>query len=126
MNNHKIQNILSLDSKDRYDYLIRKVADFEQIFLIGDEKDTYVTLGNGDVECIPVWPEFGFAQLFLKMDWEKYTIKMVELDKFLPWLDQLDKEGYQIAGFPNMDYNATIVRPSEMKKHLLSECEQYE
>ena len=51
---------------------------------------------------------------------------MVELNAFLEWLDALEIEGYFIGGFPNREFNAILVKPSEMKNHLIFECEQYE
>ena len=94
MNTKKLENVLKLDSKDRYGYLIRKVADFQTIFLICDSFGGLITIGDNSSKCIPVWPEKEFAELFLTDDWSKYKVKSFDLDKFLIWLDKPTSEKY--------------------------------
>ena len=126
MEKQRIKDILNLESKDRYDYLIRKVAEYEQVFLIGGGKGSYVTLGNNEVRCIPVWPEFEIAKQFLVDDWQRHQIKMIKLESFLVWLDKLEDEVYLVAAFPNKDFKSITVRPHVLKKDLVAEIEQYE
>ncbi len=126
MSNKKIENVLNLKPSDRYGYLIRKVADFEQIFLISDKNGDYVTCGNDETECIPVWPELEFAKEFLNANWKDFNVVLLELNPFLKWLDRLEIEGYLIGGFPNREFNSIVVKPTEMKNHLIYEIEQYE
>ncbi|EAQ51298.1 DUF2750 domain-containing protein [Leeuwenhoekiella blandensis] len=126
MSNKKVENILNLKASDRYAYLVRKVADFEQLFLISDKNGNYVTCGTEETKCIPVWPELDFAREFLNSDWRDFNVVMIELNIFLDWLDRLEMEGYFIGGFPNREFNAIVVKPNEMKSHLIFECSQYE
>lgn len=42
----QLESVFKLESKERYGYLIRRVADFEEIFLITDKKGNYITCGN--------------------------------------------------------------------------------
>jgi hypothetical protein len=126
MNEQKLNNVFNLDAKERYGYLIKKVADFEQIFLIADGKGNYVTCGTDDLECIPVWPEMAFAMQFLNSDWKDLSIVRIELNPFLEWLEKLESENIYIGGFPNTAFNAIVVKPIEMKNHLIFECQQYE
>ncbi|WP_295181277.1 DUF2750 domain-containing protein, partial [uncultured Christiangramia sp.] len=72
MNKKKVDNVIKLSCKDRYGYLIRKVADFEKIFLICDSFGGLVTIGDSNLKSIPVWPEKEFAELFLTNDWKNY------------------------------------------------------
>ncbi len=126
MNEKKLNNVLSLEPKERYGYLIQKVADFEEIFVITDTVDAFVTVGDSDMKCIPVWPEHDFAKEFLTDDWADFKIKTLSLNEFYDWLDKLEMENYHIAGFPNKDLNSIVVKPQEIKSHLIYECDQYE
>ena len=126
LSNKKIENVFNLKPAERYGYLIRKVADFEQIFLISDKNGNYVTCGSDETECIPVWPEMEFAKEFLNSDWKDFNVVMIELNSFLEWLDKLELEGFFIGGFPNRVFNSIVIKPNEMKNHLIYECEQYE
>ena len=126
MNQQKINNIFALDSKERYGYLLRKVADFETIYLIADNEDKYVMIGSNGLSVIPVWPEQEFAELFLTDDWKDYKVVEYDIHDFMKWLTDLEKERVDIAGFPNSDFNTAHVSAVDMKNHLLFELSQYE
>lgn len=57
----QLESVFKLESKKRYGYLIRKIADFEEVFLIADKKGKYVTCGNDNEMIIPIWPQLKFA-----------------------------------------------------------------
>jgi hypothetical protein len=126
MSNSKIDNVFNLNAQERYGYLIRKVADFEQIFLISQNDGAPVELGIEENKCIPVWPESEFAASFLIDDWESYQVNVIEIDDFLEWLEEVKLEEYLIAVFPNRKLNAVIVDPLKIKEHINTERSQYE
>ncbi len=125
MNQQKINNIFALDSKERYGYLLRKVADFETIYLIADDKDKYVMIGSDDLSVIPVWPEQEFAELFLTDAWKDYKVVEYDIHDFMEWLTDLEKEKVDLAGFPNLEFKTVHVSAVDMKNHLLFELSQY-
>ncbi|WP_026777915.1 DUF2750 domain-containing protein [Polaribacter sp. Hel_I_88] len=122
----QLESVFKLESKERYGYLIRKIADFEQVFLITDKKGNFVTCGNKDELIIPIWSELEFAQELIKKEWKKCRIKKVELTDFIIWMDKLETENYLVGGFPNQKLNSIVVKPIEIKNHLIFECKQYE
>ena len=126
MNQQKINNIFALDSKDRYGYLLRKVADFETIYLIADREEQYVMIGSNDINVLPVWPEKEFAELFLTDTWKGYEVIEYDIYNFLDWLDELEKEKVELAGFPNSEFNTVHVSAIDMKNHLIYELNQHE
>jgi hypothetical protein len=119
-------NILNLSPQDRYRYFIRKVADFEEVWLI-HENGQYVTLGDKEEQiAIPVWPEKEFAELMLTDDWKTYTVENMDVHDFVEWLDTLEEEGNKVAGFPDIELKGVVVTADEMKNHLIYELQQYE
>ena len=126
MHPDKLRNIQNLSPQDRYGYFIRKVADFEEVWLIHDNGQ-YVTLGDKEEQiAIPVWPEKEFAEQVLTGDWKDYTAESKNVHDFVEWLDTLEEEGYKIAGFPGIDLKGVVVTADEMKNHLIYELQQYE
>ncbi|OUJ68579.1 hypothetical protein BXP70_27850 [Hymenobacter crusticola] len=65
MNPHKRQAILNLPAPERYGYLLRKVADFEAIWLIRDPEGITMLTDDSGQAMLPVWPEQAFAALLL-------------------------------------------------------------
>jgi hypothetical protein len=126
MNQQKIKNVFALDSAERYGYLIRKVADFETIYLIADNDDMFVMIGSDGNNVIPVWPEKEFAELFLTDDWKEYKVVEYSVNEFMDLLDDLEKDKIELAGFPNQDLNTVHISAIDMKNHLLYEISQYE
>src|SRR4029079_11785185 len=109
MHPDKQKNVLNLPPQDRYGYLIRNVADFEEVWLIHDNGQ-YVTLGDKDEQiAVPVWPEKEFAEIMLTDDWKQYSVKCMDVRRFIDWLDKLEEQHYTIAGFPSTDLNSVIV-----------------
>ena len=102
----QLESVFKLDQKERYGYLIKKIADFEQIFLIADKKGNYVTCGTNNEMVIPIWPEFDFALKLTETEWLNCDVKMVELKEFMKWMDKLEDENYLIGGFPNQVLNS--------------------
>jgi len=126
MHPDKKVNILNLSPQDRYGYFIRKVADFEEVWLIKDNGQ-YVTLDDKEEQiAIPVWPEKEFAELMLTDDWKSYTVECKNIHDFVVWLETLEEEGYKIAGFPDIHLKGVVVTADVMKNHLLYELHQYE
>jgi len=122
----KVNNILALSCEDRYGYFIRKVTDFEEVWLIKDGEQ-YATFGDEKEQItIPVFPEEYFAELLLTDSWNSFSAEKISLDYFMNWLDKLQVEKIQIAGFPRPDFSSVVVAPIEMKNHLLIELDQYE
>jgi hypothetical protein len=126
MHPDKIKNILALSAEDRYGYFIRNVADFEEVWLI-KHNDKFVMLGDkAEQLVIPVWPEKEFAELLLTKEWETYIVEKMDLSDFMIWLDKLNQENINLAGFPKDDLTAVVVNAEEMKNHLIYELQKYE
>ena len=125
MNEKKYRNIIKLNNAERYDYLVRKVADFQTIFLIYGKFWQMSTSNIHGTECILVFPEKDFAQEHIKLEKSK-NVKRKDLYKFINWLEKDKSNELNLAVFPNQNNEARIVNSSEFKNDLLKECEQYE
>ena len=126
MNPKKIENILRLSDQERSDYLIRKVADFEEIYMIYESMDAMCSISVNGQECIPVFPELEFAENFKNISPKYKKVKILPLNTFFEWLDKPSSGEMQFAVFPDNKLNAAIVSASDLKDSLLEECEQYE
>ena len=125
MHEKKYENIIKLSKHERYKYLIRKVADFETIYLIyGDLSEMYVSFISGS-ECVLVFPEKGFAEIYVSQN-ANSKVKEEELYQFLDWLEKDKTNELNIAVFPNMQNDARIVNATKFRKDIVEEGKQYE
>ena len=124
MNEKKYQNIIKLNNTERYDYLVRKVADFETIFLIYGKFWQMSTSNIQGMECVLVFPEKDFAKEHIKLEKSK-RVKKKDLYRFINWLEKDESNELNLAIFPNQNNESRIVNSIELKNDLLKECEQY-
>ncbi len=125
MHKKKYQNIIELNNAERYDYLVRKVADFENIYLIYGKFWQMSTSNINGIECVLVFPEKNFAERHIKLEKSK-SVKKMDLYKFINWLEKDKSDELNLAVFPNQQNEVKIVNSSQLKIDLLKECEQYE
>lgn len=122
----KIENILSQTAKERYEYFIRKVSDFEQVW--GLYNDGWATAGNNEGQKgISFWPEAEFAELCATDKWSNYEVKEIKLDVYLrKWLVGMHKDGIDAIIFSTPNDKGVFVKPDKLLKDINEELEQYE
>ncbi len=123
---NKIENILKMSEKERYDYFIRKVADFEQIWGLNDEG--WALLGDNDGNRIlPLWPEKEFAELCAVDQWKDHKAEVIELDNFIEkWVPGMTNDKTLINVFLTPNTKGTVISPDDLNSDLQEELEQYE
>ena len=82
----EFENVLRLRPEKRYEYFIKKVADWQEIWSLW--KDGWVLMGDANhTEIVPVWPHPMFAEAFAVGEWLGYEPKRIGLDDWLTkWL----------------------------------------
>ncbi|CAA7196727.1 DUF2750 domain-containing protein [Chryseobacterium potabilaquae] len=124
--NKKIANILKMTEDERYDYFIRKVTDFEEIWGLSD--DGWALLGddNGN-QILPLWPEKEFAKLCAIDQWKDYKPESIELDNFIEkWIPGMINDKTLVNIFLTPDAKGTVINPNDLYSDLQEELEQYE
>jgi hypothetical protein len=124
--NKKIENLMNLSEKEKYNYFIRKVVDFEEIWglynngwaLLGDEKNNQV--------CV-FWPEKELAELCAIGKWNGYEACVIDLNDFLEkWITGMEKDNFLVSIFYNNQSMGKTVLPQQLRNDLIKELEQYE
>ena len=126
MHPKEIENILKLTPFERYQYFIRKIADWEiaysLIFLDGD----YAVSTIDDKKLFPIWSAKEFAELSKTNGWESCNIIELTFDDFEETLfDYIDENNLLLNVFP-IDKTGFVVSLEEFAKDLNEELEQYQ
>lgn len=95
--NQEIENVLKLDNEKKYEYFIKKIADYEEIWSLKD-KDGWASLGADDKQYFPVWAKKEYADLCISDEWEGYESGSIHLQDFMEmWIPGLKKDGIRIT-----------------------------
>jgi len=78
----KIENISNLEPFKRYQYFIRKIADFLEIWTIVNKNNDYALSEIDDKTIISFWPEECFIKSNLSSGWRKSKPLKLSLDDF--------------------------------------------
>lgn len=95
--NKEIENVLKVDNRKKYEYFIKKTADYEEVWALRD-KDGWATLELDEKEYFPVWAKKEYADLCVSEEWEGYHSESVDIYEFVEeWIARLKQEGIRIT-----------------------------
>ncbi|WP_223560445.1 DUF2750 domain-containing protein [Chryseobacterium lathyri] len=127
MNSKEIENVLKLEPFKRYEYFIKKVADFEQLWTIVDEDGDYAISEVDEFSLITFWPAEEFVSLDLQEDWEDCTPLKLTLDDLRDNIfDVINSENYLINVFPVNGTSGFVVNLEEFSRDLNEELNKIE
>ena len=122
----KFKQVTKLSSEERYSYSIRKIADFEELWVLKTDEG-WTMISDSNTNVFPVWPEKEFAQGYCRETLQNCYADKIDLNEFLEkWLPGLVNDDVQIVVFPVEDFKGVVVTTNKFKRDLLEESAQYE
>jgi len=122
-----VEKIFKKPGEKRYEYFIKKVAESEVVFGLGDEEGWAMLGDDENADILPFFPDPEIAETFRKAaDFEEYDVMELDVNELLEWLDEMETEGMLVAVCPNTEFNGAVVEPSLLKEDLLKELEKYD
>lgn len=93
----EMKYVLNTDIEKQYEYFIKKVADFGEVWSLKD-LDGWVTLGVEEDEFFPIWPKKEFAEICIGEEWKDCYAESIDLEDFLDdWITGLKEENIRIT-----------------------------
>lgn len=127
MNEKKLSSIIKLCPEDRYNYTVRKIADFEEVWGLQSSKGWLLLGDNGNTVLFAVWPEKECAEIYAKSQNNGHIATKIHLDEFLShWIPKLQSDLFSLAVFPTPNGKGLIIDPDKFQIDLKCELEQYE
>ncbi|MCM3628913.1 DUF2750 domain-containing protein [Paenibacillus glycanilyticus] len=124
MNQKEFEAILKEPPNIRYEYFIKKVTDFEEVWGLYDEGWATADDGEGNM-CIPFFPRKEFAQHCATEEWSSYKCESIDLYEFIDeWLIGMKEDKVKVSIFPNED--TAIAEVEVLLRDLKNELEKYE
>lgn len=124
MNQKELEIVLKLEGPKRYEYFIKKIVDFEELW--GLYNDGWaMTCDDNYNEMIPLWPKKEFAEFCAINEWEKYKAKSINLYDFIDkWLPDMKKKFIKPSIFWNNN-DSVVLAIDDLIKDLNEELENY-
>lgn len=95
---NEINGVLNSSEEKQYEYFIKKVVDYEEIWGLYFEQ--WFTIKDGDRVIIPLWPKEEFIQDNIKKSEEQYKSKSIDIYDFIDlWIPKIIEKQLSIALF---------------------------
>jgi hypothetical protein len=124
MDEKECETVISQPAEVRYEYFIKKAADYEEIG--GLYHEGWATAKDDrDRILLPLFPNEQFAAAFAKNEWDACIPKKIELEDFLEkWIPGMMSDRIMPSIFPT-DIDSVLVEVDELNKDLLAELDNY-
>lgn len=124
MNLNEYNSLMGSLAKKRYEYFIKKVVDFEEVWGLYNDGWATTTDENKRI-LIPFWPRQEFAEACAIDEWQSYVATAIDLEEFInEWLPGMKDDGILPSIFWNNDDSA-VVEVNNITSDLERELENY-
>ena len=123
----EVEALFKLGAEQRYSYLIRRVADFEEAWGLHSARGWAALADDAGKPMFPLWPHAEYVQQCRELGDPDEVPSRIPLDHLLDvLLPQFVSDGTLIAAFPTPSGKGVPVLATRFRQDLLRECEQYE
>jgi len=126
MHSKKIENILRLESEDRYEYSIREIVKLEEIWVVAVPENIVTIVDRNGQETLPVWPHKEVAEICVleEMKHSDWYLKSIDLSVFLDkCIPDMKKSGIDFGVFYNEKRKCLSVDSHRLEADLNNELE---
>jgi len=125
MNNKEFDAVVKLPAPKRYEYFIKKVADYEEVWGLFHDGWAMAQDNEGNV-VIPFWPKREFAEVCATAQWANFSPKSIQLDDFIgKWLPGMKKDKVKSAVFYTTYEVGVVVELTRLLDDLNQELQNY-
>lgn len=126
-NEHEVASVSALAGPERFDYFVRKVADWEEVWSIGDDDGWALSADESGRKLVPVWPASAFAEACCVAEWVGYAPKAIKMHNWIDkWIPGMTTDSRYVAVFPTPADRGVVVTPEELADAINEAMEEYE
>lgn len=124
----EISAVSVLSREDRLSYLIKRVANFYEVWAIDDNVGGWVMAATKEEEPVfQIWPFAEYAALCCTGQWADCAPKSIGMDEFLEsYLADFEEQGILIGAFYTPAENGLLIEPNKLRALLDDELLKYE
>lgn len=127
-NEKEIQHVLALASSQKYTYFISKIADWEQVWSVGDGQNLATSWDDEKHLSLPLWAAKAYVELCLTDEWANFTPMQFSLEHLMTEiLPDMHEANISVALMMQPDGRKTpVYNAAALLADLKKECQQYE
>ncbi|WP_345807893.1 DUF2750 domain-containing protein [Bacillus pumilus] len=125
MHPKELETTIQLLAKKRYDYFIKKIVDFEEVWSLRNENGWVMSEDEHRVPQLHFWPTKEHAAYCAVEPWGKSKPEMIDLDDFIEeWLLGMIADGINPSIFYNRNDSVSI-EIQTLKEEIEEELKNY-
>lgn len=106
------------DEEQRYQLFLGLATKHKSIWTLADDQGCLM-IAEQDDHYLPMWPLEAFAKEAAVDEWASMEPLAITLEDYLEkWAPGMAGDGFEVAVFPDMDGNSTIIDPEELAVEL--------
>lgn len=127
-NQKEIQNVLAMTSSQKYNYFVSKIADWEQVWSVGDGLNLVTTWDDEKRLSLPLWAAKAYVELCLTDEWANFTPMLFSLEHLMTEiLPDMHEANIKAALMMQPDGGKTpVYAAAELLADLEKERQQYD
>ncbi|WP_316838330.1 DUF2750 domain-containing protein [Pedobacter nutrimenti] len=126
INQKEIEKVSSLGAFERYQYLLKRIADNEMIYTLENEEGDWASSEIKEYILYPIWSAKEFALKCAVDEWSGFKIIETSIGVFLETvLPEIDKDGFLLNAFPVGVTTGFVVTTSEFMRDIAEELGNY-
>ena len=123
----QVEKLQQLSPEKRYKHSIKRICDFEEMYSILDENDSWELAQVEDKVAFFIWPAKEYAEPFLQGKWATCKVEKITIEEFhSEILEFLQKHQYLLNVFAVSNLSGFVVTVDEFISDLESEMENYD
>lgn len=126
MNKKEIESVIKLDASKRFNYTIKRLADFEELWVLGDASGFVTYRDNNGAILFPIWPLRDYAELCISGDFINSRPEIIPVKEFIEeYLPSFKINNYKLVVFPTATDKGVPVEIDFFKQQIENENEWY-
>jgi hypothetical protein len=122
VNDKEFATVLALDGAARYEHLVKRVADWREIWGLADANGWAIAADASEREALPVWPHARFAEACAIDAWAGRAPRSIDIAAWLErWIPGLIRDERLVATFPTPVDRGVLVSPDRFELELRAE-----
>ena len=114
LSQQQLDEISAMPPEQRLRYFINQVVAEKQVWILTDEHGA-VMLTTEDEDCIPVWPQKEFAQMWATGEWQGFEPKAIDLNHWMQkWTPGLEDDEIAVVVFPLSEDDGLVLDVAEL------------